>query len=211
MGRRTLLLIASILVAALGTALVWLYVQGADTRAQQGADLVPVLFLNGSAQAGDDATKLALISRRVPADVAAGAVRSPAELAGQRLTTPAVPGQILLTRMLSTNQTGRFPKGGAVAISISEPDRVPADLRNGDVVDVYALGQRGAVLVAPCVTVRSVGPLPTSQAGAAPAGGTQAVPATIVGFDATPEIAAKLYAIVNQRPALYDHDPKLGC
>jgi pilus assembly protein CpaB len=33
MGRRTLLLIASILVAALGTALIWLYVQGADNRA----------------------------------------------------------------------------------------------------------------------------------------------------------------------------------
>jgi hypothetical protein len=33
MGRRTLLLIASILVAALGTALIGVYVQKADTRA----------------------------------------------------------------------------------------------------------------------------------------------------------------------------------
>ena len=42
MGRRTLLLIASILVAALGTALIWLYVQGADTRAVSGETEVPV-------------------------------------------------------------------------------------------------------------------------------------------------------------------------
>ena len=36
MGRRTLLLIASILVAALGTALIWLYVQGADEPCAAG-------------------------------------------------------------------------------------------------------------------------------------------------------------------------------
>ena len=45
MARRTLLIIASILLAALGTALIWLYVQGAENRAQQNPELVPALFL----------------------------------------------------------------------------------------------------------------------------------------------------------------------
>ena len=43
MGRRTLLLIASILVAALGTALIWLYVQGADSRAEATTTQVEVV------------------------------------------------------------------------------------------------------------------------------------------------------------------------
>ena len=52
MARRTLLIIASILLAALGTALIWLYVQGAENRAQQNADLVPALFLTQNVPAG---------------------------------------------------------------------------------------------------------------------------------------------------------------
>jgi pilus assembly protein CpaB len=43
MGRRTLLLISSILIAAVGTALVAIYVRGADERAEKGASLVTVL------------------------------------------------------------------------------------------------------------------------------------------------------------------------
>ena len=43
MGRRTLLLIASILIAAVGTALIGLYVRGADNRAQQTEGMVSAL------------------------------------------------------------------------------------------------------------------------------------------------------------------------
>lgn len=43
MGRRTLLLIASILVAAVGTALIFLYVRGADQRANEATELVNVV------------------------------------------------------------------------------------------------------------------------------------------------------------------------
>jgi pilus assembly protein CpaB len=219
MGRRTLLLIASILVAALGTSLVWLYVQGADTRAQQNSELVDVLFLAQDAPAGADAASLNYTTKKVSGEVASGAVRSRAELAGQRLTTAAVTNQILLTTMLGKQESARlrFPKGGALALSISEPNRVPADLKPGDVVDVFAFAQgqaqEEAVPVVRCVTVRTVGPARASQSGGTAATGNQAVPTTIVGFDADDGTARLLYGIVarNLQPALYDHDPKQGC
>jgi pilus assembly protein CpaB len=201
MGRRTLLLIASILIAALGTALIWLYVQGADTRAEQGTDLIPVLFLGQGAEAGADAAALRLISKKVPADVAAGAVRAGTPLTGQKMTTAATAGQILLTNMLSTEEVSRFPNGGAVSITISDPNRVPADLRVGDYVDVYAYGTgRAPHRVVQRIRVRTIG----LQGGSGAATGQ--VPVTIIGFDATAAQAQQLYDIQagGEQPALYD-------
>jgi len=216
MGRRTLLLIASILIAALGTSLIWLYVQGADTRGQQGSDLTQALFFTQNVPAGKDASTPGLtVPKLVPASIAATAVTNPAALAGHRLTVPAFAGQMLVPQMLGTQQTGRFPKDGAVSISISEPNRVPADLLVGDVVDVYALAAngKGSRPVASCLTVRSIGPLTGSPAGtAAPAAGAP-VSGAVIGFDANTSTAKNLYAMVGagEEPALYDHNPTVGC
>ena len=66
MNRRTILLLAAALVAALGTALVFLYVKGADNRAEERFDTVEVLRAVGTIEQGesiDDAAqsgKLAL-------------------------------------------------------------------------------------------------------------------------------------------------------
>ncbi|HYJ74640.1 MAG TPA: hypothetical protein VEV65_03530 [Kineosporiaceae bacterium] len=216
MGRRTLLLIASILVAALGTSLIWLYVQGADTRGQQGSDLVPALFFTRNAQTGEDAAAPGLtVQRNVPAAIAATAVTNTSQLAGQRLQAPAFANQLVVPGILGSQPKGRFPKTGAVAISISEPNRVPADLTRGDVVDVYSLSAngRGAEVVARCLTVRSIGPLPASSTGSTqPAAGTS-VSGAVIGFDADSATAAKLYGIVGAggQPALYDHNPDAGC
>jgi pilus assembly protein CpaB len=216
MGRRTLLLIASILIAALGTSLIWLYVQGADIRGRQGSDLVPALFFARNAQAGEDAATPGLtVQKLVPGSIAATAVTNPSALVGQRLTAPAFAGQILVPRLQGKEQTGRFPKDGAVSISISEPNRVPADLTVGDVVDVYALASngKGARVVALCLSVRSIGALPGPSAGTtAPAAGAS-VSGAVVGFDANKSTADKLYAMVgaNEQPALYDHNPNVGC
>src|SRR3954470_4074122 len=205
MGRRTLLLIASILVAALGTALIWLYVQGATNRAQEAANLVSVLFLAKDAQEGTDAGSLALVSKQVSAAAAQGAVANQAGLSGLELNTSAVSGQILLKSMLGT-QNARFPRGGAVALTITDPNRVPADLQPGDVVDVYAYGGRlgEAKLIVPAVRVRTVGPL--HAAGGTAAGTSGTVAPTIVGFDVNSTNAKKLYDIVasGEQAALYD-------
>jgi pilus assembly protein CpaB len=216
MGRRTLLLIASILIAALGTSLIWLYVQGADTRGQQASDLTQALFFTQNVPAGKDASTPGLtVPKLVPASIAATAVTNPAALAGHRLTVPAFAGQMLVPQMLGTQQTGRFPKDGAVSISISEPNRVPADLLVDDVVDVYALGAngKGSRLVVPCLTVRSIGPITGSAPGAAAPATGAPVSGAVIGFDADPSTASDLYKMVGagEQPALYDHNPTVGC
>jgi pilus assembly protein CpaB len=55
MGRRTLLLIAALVVAALGTAGVFLYVNGVDDRAQAGLKLVDILVATQPIAAGTTA------------------------------------------------------------------------------------------------------------------------------------------------------------
>jgi pilus assembly protein CpaB len=205
MGRRTLLLIASILVAALGTALIWLYVQGADKNARQAAALTSVLFLAQAAPEGTDAGSLVLVSKDVSAAAATGAVTSRVGLSGLKLNTPGIGGQILLKSMLGT-QNARFPRGGAVALAVTDPNRVPADLTPGDVVDVYAYGGRlpGLTRVVTRVQVRTIGP--ARVAGATAGGSNGSVPPTIVGFDVNSQDAQKLYGIVaaGQQAALYD-------
>jgi hypothetical protein len=58
MGRRTLLLIASILVAAVGTGLVALYVRTADRRAQAGEESVTILVANQDIPVGSTAATI---------------------------------------------------------------------------------------------------------------------------------------------------------
>jgi pilus assembly protein CpaB len=218
------LLIASILTAALGTALIWLYVQGADARAQVTAELVPALFLTGDLKAGQP-VGAAVVVKRVPPDVAAGAYTELAAVQGLKLSADARAGQVLLKNMVSANASGaaRFPKGGAVALTFSQPNLVPADLRVGDTVDVLALGANGAVdTVVPNIQVRTIGttvsagtaPAPASPNGAANGAGPAPVAGggialTVVGFDATPDQAKLLYGILarNQQPALYLKEP----
>ena len=216
MARRTLLIIASILLAALGTALIWLYVQGAENRARQSAELVRVYVFTSPASAGTPATALPLAPQAVPKALAATAVTSPSELGTQKLTIGAAPGQLLLKSMLGTSATDttRFPAGGAVAVTINDPNRVPADLQPGDSVDIFALGKDGASVVLSDITVRTVGPAHAKAPGTTTANGSAqngGIPPSIVGLDIKDaKTAAKLYGIVARggQMALYLHNPR---
>jgi pilus assembly protein CpaB len=194
MGRRTLLLIASILVAALGTALVWLYVQGADARAQEGQALVTAYVLTTKVPAGTTADDVfrAAAPKKLPAGVAANALTSPQQVAGRVLIDPASTGQILVASLFGTaTSSGATAGRGIITISISDPHRVPAQLTPGSHVAVYALGGKdGLRMVSDDIKVISIGS--TKQTAS---GGTSAVPVTIVGFDASPEQAVQLAQI----------------
>jgi pilus assembly protein CpaB len=185
-GRRTLLLIASILVAALGTTLVWLYVQGADTRAQADTALVPVLFVTKDATAGTPITALSMQPQQVPATLAQTAVTSPQQVNGQQLKGDVFAGEMLTQSMFSAKPQTQVEKGKAyVAITITDPHRVPALLKVGDRVAVYSLaGKAGSAepqLVNPDIQVQTIGNV--TQTGP---NGTQ-VPVTIVGFYVEPD------------------------
>ena len=56
MARRSMLLIVAALIAALGTAMIVLYVKGIDDRATEGQELVEVLTAKESIEAGETVT-----------------------------------------------------------------------------------------------------------------------------------------------------------
>ncbi|WP_416953131.1 Flp pilus assembly protein CpaB [Nocardioides sp. T5] len=56
MARRSTLLIVAVLIAALGTAMIVLYVRGIDDRATQGQELVEVLTATAVIEAGETVT-----------------------------------------------------------------------------------------------------------------------------------------------------------
>lgn len=217
MARRTLLLIASILTAALGTALIWLYVQGAENRGIQNASLVPALFLSKDVGAGQPLDG-AVAVKQVTAEVAGPALTDLSQVRGQTLAQPAGSGQLLLRSMLSTGAGGggRFPNGGAVALTINDPNRVPADLKPGDTVDVYGISAKDGVReVVLNIRVRTIGQVASggAAAGTGPGGAglnpASGLPVSIVGFEATRKQATDLYTILarNEQPALYLHTP----
>src|ERR687883_506893 len=100
MGRRTLLLIASILVAALGTALIWLYVQGAEARAQAGEAQVKLMVATQDVQPGTQAAQVQWAERSFSSDYATSlgptAIRSPQALAGAGVATTLIPENVPL-------------------------------------------------------------------------------------------------------------------
>jgi len=205
-GRRTLLVIASALVAALGTALVWLYVQGADARAQSAAqasvDLRPVQVLSTDADAGTAGSSLKTVTSRVPPDLASGAL-APGQVPVGRLVNGAVTGTILRQTMLTTNAVSEVAKGKqAASITIAAPQRVPALLKKGDDVAVYSYGAGDPTprLELDHATVRDVGPDPKAAVGAAGTGaaGAGGVPPEIVTFEGPPAQMIKILAITTQ-------------
>lgn len=204
-GRRTLLVIASALIAALGTALVWLYVQGVESRAEAAAqasvDLQPVQVLTADADAG--ARTLATHEARVPRELAKDAL-PPGQAPTGHLRYSAVAGTILRPSMFTTGVPSGVTKGNqAASITIAAPQRVPALLKQGDHVAVYSYGPGDPrpQLELPDAVVRAVGADATAAGTAASsatgtgAAGAGGVPPEIVTFEGLPADMLKILAI----------------
>jgi pilus assembly protein CpaB len=211
-ARRTLLISASILLAALGTALIWLYVQGAENRATQDAELVRVYVFKADAQPGTLATRLPVGPQAVPKAMAVNAVTNLADVSTLQLTDRAVAGLPLLRGMLGpAASSGIEQNRGVFSITISDPNRVPAQLRAGHNVALYAYGgssKSSVILVTPKIEVLSVGST-TTQTQTGTSAAASAVPATILGFNASPEQAVLLTKMLaaGATPVLYDLGP----
>jgi pilus assembly protein CpaB len=147
MGRRTILLVSALLVAALGTLLVYLYVRGADNRADAGRRTQRVLVATETIPAGTTGARAAtdgsFTTRTIPADAVAqgaltdiGAVRTLVSL------TTLFPGQQLVRAAFGT-QAGvtsiPLPKGSmALSVQLGDPQRVAGFLGAGSQVAVFA-------------------------------------------------------------------------
>lgn len=150
MGRRTLLLIASILIAAVGTALIGLYVRGADNRAQQTEGMVSALVATQNITVG---TKLetAVRSMRVasvPGRMANdGGYLNPNAFANIQkaqknkvVTEQIYAEQVVLDSMFGDAGAAantEIQNGFGVSVELTDPGRAAGLLAPGSHVKVY--------------------------------------------------------------------------
>ena len=147
MGRRIALLIAAIVVAALGTGLIYLYVKGANDRALAGQQPVSVLVAKNEIPAGTSVQQA--ISQ---GDVVEMTVARTSAISGAMTTLDPVKSFYALTtifprQQLSAQMFGQVVAGGsalpipsgsmAVSFQFSDPQRVAGFVEPGSNVVVF--------------------------------------------------------------------------
>jgi len=171
MGRRTILLIVAALIAALGSAMVFLYVQGADDRAQEAQ--APVEVLKAVTQIAPGET---LDQAQAAGKLELGAVPREQVLAGAVNSIEGMGAQVALSTIFPNEQivTGKFGSPGdqevltmpdgniAISVTLSDTGRVAGFVVPGDEVAIFLNGdigggQQGVRLLLPRVQVIAVG------------------------------------------------------
>ena len=147
MGRRTVLLIAALVVAALGTVLIFVYVKNADDRAQADAAPVDVLVATQGVAAGTTAADAsnagAFEIQEVPTSAAAeGALTDISIISDQVALAPIFEGQQILAQMFGApgSETGlNVPKDKlAISVQLGDPERVAGFVAPGSDVAIFA-------------------------------------------------------------------------
>src|SRR3954453_2732929 len=154
MDRRRLLLMLAVFVAIIGTALVFLYVRGADNRAQSQYSSVTVLRATQNIAAGESYDEAVSSGKIAPASVPqnqlnAGYQTSLTALKGKVAAVPIFAGQQVITSQFgntvqSTSTNLPIPKGMiAVTVQLSDPDRVAGNVYPGSRVALFATNMGG--------------------------------------------------------------------
>ena len=224
MGRRTLLLIAALVVAALGTVLVWMYANNANNEAQQGQQLVQVLVAKTKIDAGTSGTTAAnggaFETQNIPASAAVPtAISDAASIANQVALVPVFPGQQIITEQWGTsgNTSGlSIPKGKvAISVQLGDPQRVAGFVTPGSTIAIFvsgsatgtgsAAGQTAVKLLLKDITVLAVGPTTLVSAAAnATNANTEQIPAAILTLAVNQTEAQKIiYASGSANGATY--------
>ena len=219
MGRRTLLLISSILVAAVGTALVAIYVRGADERAEANARVVSVLVASRDIPSGRSlqeqldasafTTENVLQREKTPGVISDAAQLAPMADQGFVTLAPITAGQVIQKGLFGKSAAGASdlglgPRQMRIAVQLADPNRSAGFLVGGSHVAVFVTIGTGVAqktgLVLDDVTVLSVGAAPVratdDDARRTTTGGTatseDAVPTTIVSVAVNQDQAQKL-------------------
>lgn len=188
MNRRTVLLIVAIIVALLGTSLVFLYVQGADQRAEERFDTVDVLTAVTPIEPGetiDDAAAAGKLALEPVAqdDLLPGYQTSIEALSGSVATTQIYTGEQIITdkfgtEVESTNALS-IPKGMiAISVNLTDTARVAGFVNPGTKVAIFLngtdpAGQTYTRLLLEEVEVIAVGSTTTTQKTTTTPEGTQ--------------------------------------
>jgi pilus assembly protein CpaB len=215
MGRRTLLLIAALVVAALGTVLVFLYAQNADEREQAGQELVLVIVAKGDIAAGtngsDAATNGLFEQKQIPkSTLVPGALSDATPLASLVALTPIYTGQQIIAQQWgSPDQTVGLgvPEGKlALSIQLGDPERVAGFVRPGSNVAIFATGGPAVRMLLAPIQVLAVGATTVNPA-ASPGSSTnpEQVPTAILTLAVTQEEAEKILAAQGRvQPTVYN-------
>jgi pilus assembly protein CpaB len=149
MDRRKALLVVAAVIAALGTLLVFLYVRGADTRADQRYSAVEVLRVvkpivpGETVEAAQAAGKLETgsVSQK---DLLPDALTGTEPIAGKVATTALYPGEQLISSKFGASGTATgltIPKGKiAISVNLTDPARVAGFVNPGDKVAIFMNG-----------------------------------------------------------------------
>ncbi len=215
MNRRRVLLVVAAVIAALGTLLVFLYVRGADTRADQRYAAVQVLRVVKQIDSGEtiDAAQAAgkietsSVSQK---DLLPGALTGIDPVAGKVAITAIYPGeQLVSSKFGATGSTNglAIPEGKiAMSVDLTDPARVAGFVNPGDKVAIFmnGAGAGGATfsrLLLPSVQVIGAGAttvVATKKTDDAGAETTDQVPKTLLTVAVSQDEAERLlYATTN--------------
>lgn len=172
MGRRTILLIAALVVAALGAVLVFLYANNARNAALDGQERVTVLVATAQIEAGTQGSAAAaagaFAEKDVPReDLVEGALNSAEPISNLVALSTIFPGQqIIIGQWGATTAVPSVPvPDGQVALSVSlgDPERVAGFVTPGSQVAIFATGGPAVRLLLKDITVIGVGATTTAQ------------------------------------------------
>jgi pilus assembly protein CpaB len=172
MGRRTILLIAALVVAALGAVLVFLYVNNARSTVLEGQERVTVLVAAAQIEAGTLGSTAAgagsFTQKDIPKeDLVAGALNSADPIADLVALGTIFPGQQIILPQWGTSTAlpaVPVPEGQlALSVSLGDPERVAGFVTPGSQVAIFATGGPAVRLLLADVTVIGVGATTTAQ------------------------------------------------
>jgi pilus assembly protein CpaB len=206
MDRRRILLVVAVLVAALGSALVFLYTKGADTRAEKKFDTVEVLEATAVIAPGEKfedaqaAGKLALQS--VSKDALLDGYQTTADSLGGTISLGTIyPGEQIITAKwgvsAAVQSSLQIPDGMmASSVNLTDPGRVAGFVNPGSQVAVFLSGsdlqsgQPFTRMLLDRVTVLGVGsttPVSTTTTDQTGASTTEQLPRTLITLALTQE------------------------
>lgn len=199
MARRGILLTLAAVIAALGTLLVFLYVNGADKRAAEPFDTMEILRAVKVIAPGETVEEAQAAGKfelqPVPSNqVLAGSLPDTTSLAGKVATTTIYPGEQIIASKFGGSAEASvlpIPKGMmAISVNLTDPARVAGFLSPGSEVAIFYLGtdpkkpdENLVRMILPRVTVIGVGSTTPGQTTTTDPNGiatTEALPKTLL-------------------------------
>jgi pilus assembly protein CpaB len=204
MDRRRILLVVAVLVAALGSALVFLYTKGADTRAEKKFDTVEVLQATAIINPGEK-----IEDAQAAGKLALQSVSQDSLLDGYQTTTDSLAGTVSLGTIYPGEQiiSAKWGTSAAVqsslqipdqnmaaSVNLTDPARVAGFVNPGSQVAVFwtgadpTSGQTMTKVLLTRVTVLGVGsttPVSTTTTDQSGASTTEQLPRTLLTLSLT--------------------------